>query len=116
LSKYHLAYSLLERKTGIDEALSLLRAVIATRYDYADARYQLGKVMVERGELSEAIYQLETAANIEPKKDYIHYQLSIAYRRVSRTADADRELKLYQELKAENRETPIESRIKRNAP
>jgi tetratricopeptide (TPR) repeat protein len=116
-SKYHLAYSLLERKTGIDEALSLLREAISTRYDYADARYQLGKAMIEKSELNEAIYQLETAANIEPKKDYIHYQLSIAYRRSSRMADADRELKLYSELKAENRsKSPAGIRNKKDGP
>lgn len=102
-SKYHLAYSLLERKAGTEEALSLLREAIAIRYDYADARYQLGKALIEKGEIKEAMEQLETAVNIEPKKDYIHYQLSIAYRRATRLSDADRELKLYQELKSASR-------------
>jgi len=31
--------------------------------------------------------------------------LSIAYRRAKRTADADRELKIYSDLKAANRQT-----------
>ena len=116
-SKYHLAYTLLERKTNLDEALSLLREAIAARYDYADARYQLGKILIEKGEINEAINELETAANIDPKKDYIHYQLSIAYRRVSRLADAERELKLFRELKAENRsEMPSGIGTKQNVP
>ena len=116
-SRYHLAYTLLERKTGIDEALALLRAAIGNRYDYADARYQLGKALIEKGEISEAIEQLETAANIEPKKEYIHYQLSIAYRRSSRITDADRSLKLYSELKAANRsDTPAGMGNKKNVP
>lgn len=102
-SKYYLAYSMLERNTGVNEALSLLRDAIASRYDYADARYQLGKALIEKGDLGEAIQQLETAASIDPKKEYIHYQLSIAYRRTSRFAEADRELKLYSQLKAANR-------------
>jgi tetratricopeptide (TPR) repeat protein len=102
-TKYHLAYSMLERKSGMDEALALLREAIAIRYDYADARYQLGKALIEKGQVPEAIEQLEIAANVDPKKDYIHYQLSIAYRRAKRAADADRELKLYSRLKAENR-------------
>jgi tetratricopeptide (TPR) repeat protein len=106
-AKYHLAYTLLERKTRIDEALTLLKEAIAARYDYADARYQLGKALIEKGEIKEAIEHLEIAATVEPKKDYIRYQLSIAYRRASRPEDADRELKLYRELKAANRgETP----------
>ena len=103
LSKYHLAYTLLERKAGTDEAIRLLREAISSKYDYADARYQLGKALIEKGEISEAIDQLQTAANLEPGKDYIRYQLSIAYRRASRLEDADRELKLYRELKAKNR-------------
>ena len=96
----------MERKVETDEALALLREAISARYDYADARYQLGKALIEKGEVNEAIDQLETAAKIDPQKDYVHYQLSIAYRRASRTADAERELKLYQQLKAANRNEP----------
>lgn len=102
-AKYHLAYTLIERKAGIDEAVKLLREAIDSKYDYADARYQLGKVLIERGSIDEALQQLETAAAIDPKKDYIQYQLSIAYRKASRIADAERALKLYSDLKAENR-------------
>ena len=103
LSKYHLAYVLLEQKQQPAEALKLLRETVAARPDYADAQYQLGKALVEQGDVQEAIAHLETAARAEPTKDYIHYQLSIAYRRAARTSEADRELQLYRELKATNR-------------
>ncbi len=117
-SKYYLAYTLLERKIQTDEAMTLLKEAVDLRYDYADARYQLGKALIEKGNLDEAVDQLETAARFEPKKDYIHYQLSIAYRRASRPADSDRELKLYRELKSSNRaqETPAAMGAKENAP
>ena len=100
LSKYHLALTLIERKIKTEEAIKLLNEAIALRSDYADAHYQLGKIYNERGETAKAISELETAVNSDAKKDYIHYQLSIAYRKASRKEDADRELKLYQELKA----------------
>ena len=103
-AKYHLAYVLLERKQQTLQAVMLLREVIAARPDYADARYRLGKTLVEQGDVAGAIEQLEAAARSEPAKDYIRYQLSIAYRRASRPADADRELQLYKELKAASRE------------
>lgn len=103
LSKYSVAYTLLERKINTDEAIALLREAVAARFDYADARYQLGKALIEKGDFKEAIEHLEAAAQSEPKKDYIHYQLSIAYRRSSRVADADRELKIFRELKEANR-------------
>jgi tetratricopeptide (TPR) repeat protein len=103
-AKYHLAFTLLERKIKTEEAMDLLNDAIAARPDYADALYQLGKAFLEKGELEKAIDHLERAARSDAKKDYTHYQLSIAYRRASRTADADRALKVYRELKAANRQ------------
>lgn len=117
-AKYHLAYVLLEQKQQIEQALALLRETVAARPQYADAQYQLGKTLIERGEITEAIEHLEIAARAEPSKDYIHYQLSIAYRRASRNTDADRELQLYRDLKASsrNRESPGVMGAKQNAP
>lgn len=104
-SKYHLAFTMLERKIRADEAMSLLNEAIAARPDYADALYQLGKTYLEKGEIEKAIEHLERAVRSDAKKDYTHYQLSIAYRRASRTADADRALKAYRALKAANRQS-----------
>lgn len=107
-SKYFVAYTLLERKTNVDEAISFLREAVVIKSDYADALYQLGKALIEKGEIKEAIEQLEASARSDPKKDYIRYQLSIAYRRASRLADAERELKIFRELKEANRrEKPV---------
>jgi tetratricopeptide (TPR) repeat protein len=105
LSKYHLALTLIERKIEPERTISTLEEAISLKYDYADARYQLGKIYLEKGETNKAIEQLEIAVNADEKKDYIHYQLSIAYRKASRKEDADRELKRYQELKEANRKT-----------
>ncbi len=109
LSKYHLALTLIERKIETERAVALLEEAIGLRYDYADARYQLGKIYLEKGETERAIHQLESAVSSDAKKDYIHYQLSIAYRKMSRKEDADRELNLYQKLKSESRkgESPM---------
>ena len=106
-AKYHLAYVLLEQKQQIPTALALLRETVAVRPEYSDARYQLGKTLIDLGQVSEAIEHLEIAARAEPSKDYIHYQLSIAYRRASREADADRELELYKSLKASKRKREL---------
>jgi hypothetical protein len=37
----------------------------------------------------------------------VHYQLQAAYRKESRTAEADRELQVYKELKAKNRQLTV---------
>ena len=91
---------------------------MAVSPQYADARYQLGKALIDQGEVTQAIEHLEVAARAEPSKAYIHYQLSIAYRRASRDTDADRELQIYKELKAidRNRELPGNMGSKQNAP
>jgi len=103
LSKYHLALTFIERKIEPEKTISLLEDAIRLKFDYADPRYQLGKIYLETGDTNKAIEQLEIAAASESNKDYIHYQLSIAYRKASRKDEADRELKTYQELKAANR-------------
>ena len=105
LAKYHLALTFIERKIEPERTVQLLEEAIRQKYDYADARYQLGKIYLEKGEVQKAIEHLEIAIASDTNKDFIHYQLSIAYRRAARQEDADRELKRYQELKAANRKT-----------
>ncbi len=102
-SKYLLAMTLIERKIEPEKTITILQEAIGLKYDYADARYQLGKIFLEKGEINKSIEQLELASSSDGEKDYIHYQLSIAYRKASRKEDADRELARYQELKAANR-------------
>ena len=116
LSKYHLAVTLIERKIETDKTIAILEETISLKNDYADARYQLGKIFLERGETGKAIQQLETAVSADANKDYIHYQLSIAYRKVSRKEDADRELKRYQELKAASRKNDSPMGNNENSP
>ena len=117
-AKYHLALTLIERKVRTDEAIKYLNEAIALRSDYADAHYQLGKIYLEKNDIAKAVEHLETAANADAKKDYIHYQLSIAYRKAARAEDAARELKLYQELKAASRkvEDLMPTKTSKNAP
>lgn len=104
-TKYHLALTLIERKIETERAVRLLQEAIGLRYDYADARYQLGKIYLEKGEPEKAIAELEKAAAADADKDYIHYQLSIAYRRADRKEEADRELEIYQKLKKQKRDS-----------
>ena len=100
--KYHLAFALIEMQQK-DEALTLLRQVIQQDPKYADAYYVLGKLQLEQGDIRAAIFSLETGIKLSPESDYIHYQLAMAYRRDSRSEDAEREIKLYQALKNRHR-------------
>ncbi|HEX7961773.1 MAG TPA: tetratricopeptide repeat protein [Terriglobales bacterium] len=102
-AQYHLAYALLQQSRTA-EAKSILTNVVAAHPDHAEAQYQLGKILLDEGHAADAITHLETAARLSPEKDYVHYQLQAAYRKGSRPADAERELKIYREIKARNRE------------
>jgi tetratricopeptide (TPR) repeat protein len=87
--------------------MDLFRSVIATHPENGNAHYQLGKLLLDGGNVKEAVAQLEEAARELPQTDYVHYQLQAAYRKEARAADADRELQIYKELKAKNRELTI---------
>jgi len=86
-----------------DEGQALLTEVVLQDPAYADAFYQLGKLQLEKGDTQKAISNLETSARLSPASDYIHYQLSMAYRRDSRTEDAEREMQVYEAMKAHRR-------------
>jgi len=101
-TKYHLAYSLIQMQKK-DEGQALLREVVSQNPNYADAFYQLGKLQLEQGDAKTAISNLETSAKLSPTSDYIHYQLSMAYRRDSRTEDAEREMQVYEAMKQHRR-------------
>ena len=77
--------------------------MIAAHPGYANAQYELGKILLSRDKTADAIAHFEAAAQLSPKADYMHYQLQAAYRKEGRTAEADRELAIYKQLKAESR-------------
>ena len=89
------------------DAIELFTAVTAAHPENGNAHYQLGKLLLEDGKIQESVSQLELAARTMPSSDYVHYQLQAAYRKASRAADADRELQVYKELKANHREGTV---------
>ena len=77
--------------------------MIAANPDYVNAQYEAGKILLDRGDFANAAAHLQVAAGLSPDKDYIHYQLQLAYRKLGRNADADRELEIYKGLKSQAR-------------
>lgn len=102
MTKYDLALALLQTQQK-EDALPLFQQVVQQDPKYADAYYQLGKLELESGDTKQSISNLETAANLSPGSDYIHYQLSLAYGRDARSDDAKREMETYQALKTQRR-------------
>jgi tetratricopeptide (TPR) repeat protein len=89
------------------EAIEVFRSVVSTHPENGNAHYQLGKLLLAGGDIKEAVANLEEAVRALPQTDYVHYQLQNAYRKEARTADADRELQIYKELKTKNRELTV---------
>jgi tetratricopeptide (TPR) repeat protein len=102
-AKYNLGFVSLQQAQR-EKAAALFREVVAANPEDAQAQYQLGKMLLDDGKAKEAVPYLEEAARLSPKTDYVHYQLQAAYRKEARIADAEREMALYKELKAKNRE------------
>jgi tetratricopeptide (TPR) repeat protein len=101
--RYSLAYALLQSSRK-SEAIALLQSLTTSNPTHAQAQYQLGKALLEEGNATEAVNHLEQAEKNDPGPDYIHYQLQAAYRKVGRIEDADRELRVYRDIKSRNRE------------
>ncbi len=67
----------------------------------------MGKALLDGGQIKDAISYLEAAARLSPDLDYVHYQLQMAYRKDDRREDADRELAVYKQIKADKRESSV---------
>jgi tetratricopeptide (TPR) repeat protein len=102
-AKYNLGFVFL-KQSRVPEAVALFQEVLLVRPDHANAQYEMGKILLDRGQLKDAVEHLETATRLSPQSDYMHYQLQAAYRKESRVVDADRELEIYKELKAKQRD------------
>jgi cytochrome c-type biogenesis protein CcmH/NrfG len=65
----------------------------------SEAFFELGKIELSDGRLTQACQHLERAAKLSPESSEPHFVLWRAYQRLNRTADAARELKTFQRLK-----------------
>jgi tetratricopeptide (TPR) repeat protein len=101
--QYSLGYALLQASRK-KEAQQKFEQVIAGHPDQGPAQYQLGKLLLDSGKVNDAIMHLEASEKSDSGPDYTHYQLGVAYRKAGRATDAEREFKLYREIKDRNRD------------
>jgi tetratricopeptide (TPR) repeat protein len=109
-AQYNLAFALLQIQQR-DRAMTVLRDLVRTHPDHALGHYQLGKELLLAGQADKALPHLEKAVALDPTKEFIHFQLQAAYRKKGRTEEAERELKIYRELKAKSRERKVPGRM-----
>ena len=77
--------------------------MLARNPEHPEANYELGKELMSEAKSADAVPYLEAAARLKPQFEPVHYQLQSAYRASGRTEDADREAKIYRELKTKSR-------------
>jgi tetratricopeptide (TPR) repeat protein len=92
------------RKRQNAEAIPLLKQYLALQPDALAARADLGRAYYHSGRYEEACTELQKAAVSDEQGD-IHYQLSLALRKLGRTAEADAALRRSVEIR--------EARLKR---
>jgi tetratricopeptide (TPR) repeat protein len=92
------------RKRQNAEAIPLLKQYLALQPDALAARADLGRAYYHSGKYEEARIELQKAAVSDEQGD-VHYQLSLALRKLGRTAEADAALKRSVEIR--------EARLKR---
>ena len=100
-AKYHLAFVLLAQQ--IDRGLQLMREVVAEQPEFADARYELGKALLLKGDIKGSVESLEIAARLKPEEAYVHYQLGRAYIAAGRKAEGESQLEISRQLKEKAR-------------
>jgi len=81
-----------------EDAIAHFGAAAKIDPHFADAFLSWGTALNSAGRFSEAIPQLEQYAKMAPENLAGHYQLSIAYARMGRKEDSDRETALHRQL------------------
>ena len=85
------------------DGIKLLREVIQVKPDFADAHYELGKALLQKGDIKDAVADLELAAKLAPDKPHVHYQLGRAYLAAGRKTEGENHLEISRQLKEKER-------------
>jgi tetratricopeptide (TPR) repeat protein len=97
------AYSRVQK---FDQAEKLLQRSIWLDATSTGPYILLGKVLEKKGETQLAIRALQRAIAMDPNNDIPHHLLGLAYRDLGRAEDAQRELKLAEQLQSPKNQKP----------
>jgi Flp pilus assembly protein TadD len=90
-----------------EEGISELLEAVKLKDDLYEARLVLGRTLIKSGRDGEALEHLTRAAQLAPDNPEPHYQLSIAYRRLGKTENAEREAQIVKQLNSRHREKTV---------
>lgn len=79
-------------------ALADSKKAVAVAPESSEARYLLGRSLLEEGEIATAIRELETARRYAPNSPKVHLNLARAYAKAGRSAEAEQERAEFERL------------------
>ena len=89
--------------TDLKRVETLLKRAVTLDPKLARGFLELGILLSDQERYAEAVEQLRRATTLQPGVAQAHYRLAQAYRRTGQTALAEKELEIFQKLKAEGR-------------
>ncbi len=81
-----------------EKATQELQAALALNAKDPDSHYELGRIELENGNATGAIAELQSAVELQPNEPKFHQELASAYKLAQRTVDAEKELRVSDEL------------------
>jgi predicted Zn-dependent protease len=81
------------------DALAFYEHSLSLSPGLVDAHIAAGKALNALNRPADALAQLQAAVRLEPRNEVAHYRLAQTYGKLGRTEDADREQKLFRELR-----------------
>jgi tetratricopeptide (TPR) repeat protein len=82
-------------------ALAAATKAVEMAPESSEARYLLGRSLLEQGDIPAAIHELETARRFSPNSPKVHFNLARAYSRAERTTEAQQERAEFERLNAQ---------------
>jgi tetratricopeptide (TPR) repeat protein len=92
--------TLLTKLDRLDEAEPLFRESLQFDANFAQSHYQLGVLLQKQNKIPAAVEELKRAAALDSVYSEPHYALARLYRRTGDLEQAQRELQIFQDLKA----------------
>ena len=82
------------------EAEKKFKEALMMKPDFVPALIDMGSLAAEKGELAKSIEYFTRAEGLDPLNPSVHYNLSVAYELMGRSAEAQEEMKKFTELDA----------------
>jgi tetratricopeptide (TPR) repeat protein len=95
---------LARQKQNSDDAIQHFTRATKLDASFGDAFVGLGMAFISAKKFPEAVPALEAAIKLEPQNPAAHYNLGLAYTRVGRKEEADRQFAIHREMVAKSEE------------